>query len=160
LNTNLRNIDRLFALPALGNLRVFQYYYGMNSGYTLRNAYPLTALANNSSLKRLKTLRLHAGRDATIDVEEMDAVLRSTHLPGLTHLQAHMTPFGDEGCRRIIGSGALRRLEVLDIGYGNMTDEGANLLAACPDLKHLDVLDVSRNALTAEGIAALRATGI
>src|SRR5260370_33798241 len=32
LNAGLRNVERLFALPALGNLRVLQYYYGMDSG--------------------------------------------------------------------------------------------------------------------------------
>jgi hypothetical protein len=78
----------------------------------------------------------------------------------LTHLQVRITTFGDEGCRTFIDSGALRRLEVLDLGYGNMTDEGARLLAACPDLKHLSALDVTRNALTASGIAALRDTRI
>jgi uncharacterized protein (TIGR02996 family) len=160
LNTNLPGIDELFALPALGNIRVLQYYYGSDYLGDNGNAYPLTALANNASLQRLTTLRLHPGRDATIDLAEMDAVLRSPRLPSLTHLQVHMTTFGDEGCRSIIDSGALRRLKVLDIGYGNMTDEGARLLAACPALKHLEVLDVSRNALTARGIAALRATGI
>jgi hypothetical protein len=162
LNTALPGIDRLFALPALGNLRVLQYYYGSDyhpSGSS-GPVYPLSALANNASLGRLTTLRLHAGREATIDLEEMDAVLRSPHLPSLTHLQVHMTTFGNEGCPRIIESGALRRLKILDIGYGNMTDEGARLLAACPDLKSLGVLDVSRNALTADGVAALRATGI
>jgi uncharacterized protein (TIGR02996 family) len=168
LNTHLAGIDRLFALPALGNIRVLQYYYGSQSWqgdaatyqYNPDSAYPLTALANNASLQRLTTLRLHAGRDGTIALGEMAAVLRSPHLPNLTHLQVHMTTFGDEGARAIIQSGALRRLKVLDIGYGNMTDQGARLLADCPDLKHLEVLDVSRNALTAEGVAALRATGI
>jgi uncharacterized protein (TIGR02996 family) len=160
LNTNFRGIDRLFALPALGNIRVLQYYYG--TGYVGNNPapYPLAALANNVSLRRLTTLRLHPGRDTTIGLDEMDAILRSPHLPSLTHLQVHMTTFGDEGCRRLVDSGILRRLKVLDIGYGNMTDEGARLLVGCPDLKHLEVLDVSRNALTARGIAALRATGI
>jgi uncharacterized protein (TIGR02996 family) len=162
LNTHLPGIENLFALPTLGNIRVLQHYYG--SSYAMRNppvsAYPLTALANNASLQGLTTLRLHAGRDATIELEEMAAVLRSPHLPSLTHLQVHMTTFGDEGCRTIIQSGALRRLKVLDIGYGNMTDDGARLLAACPDLKHLEVLDVTRNALTASGIAALRTTRI
>ena len=162
LNTTLSGIDRLFALPSLGNLRVLQYYYG--SEYDARNAgsgiYPLTALANNASLGRLTTLRLHAGRETTIDVDEVDAVLRSPHLPSLTHLQVHTLTSGDEGSRRIIDSGVLRRLKTLDIGYGNMTDEGARLLAACPDLKHLEVLDVSHNLLTEQGIAALRATGV
>jgi uncharacterized protein (TIGR02996 family) len=160
LNTTLPGIDRLFALPALGKLRVLQYYYGMDSAYNRDDAYPLTTLANNTSLQRLTTLRLHAGRDATIDLAQMAAVLRSPHLPHLTHLQVHMTTFGDEGCRTIIQSGALRRLKVLDIGYGSMTDEGARLLAGCAELKNLEVLDVSRNALTAQGIAALQAVGI
>src|SRR5262249_23298552 len=114
----------------------------------------------NTSLRRLTTLRLHPGRDGTVDLEEMDALLRSPHLPSLTHLQVHMTTFGDEGVRRIIESGILRRLKVLDIGYGNKTDEGAPLLAACHDLKHREGLDVSRNALTARGIDALRRVGI
>ena len=62
--------------------------------------------------------------------------------------------------RAIIDSGILRRLETLDIGYGNMTDEGARLLAACPDLTRLKELDVSHNELTAQGVAALRAAGV
>jgi uncharacterized protein (TIGR02996 family) len=160
LNTSLAGIDRLFALPALGKLRVLQYYYGMNSGWNRSDGYPLTRLANNRALRHLMTLRLHPGRDTEVGLDEMDAVLRSRHLSGLTHLQVHMTTFGDEGARRIVESGALGRLKALDIGHGNMTDEGARLLAGCADLKHLEVLDVSRNALTAEGIAALEATGI
>jgi uncharacterized protein (TIGR02996 family) len=163
LNTNLRGVEKLFALPQLGNVRVLQYYYGStyySESRNRANAYPLTALANNASLKRLTTLRLHPGRDEVLALNDLAALLRSPNLPSLTHLQAHMTTFGDEGCRPIIESWALRRLKVLDIGYGNMTDEGARQLAACPDLKRLEVLDVSRNALTARGVAALRATGV
>jgi len=161
LNDGFADISRLFASPKLGNLRLLQYYYGSDyAGGENAAAYPLTVLANNRSLQRLTTLRLHAGRDTTIDLDQMDAVLRSPHLPSLSRLQVHMTVFGDEGSQRIIGSGALRRLKLLDIGYGNMTDAGARLLAACPDLKNLAILDVSRNALTDDGIAALRATGI
>jgi hypothetical protein len=160
LNTSLPGIDRLFALPALGNLRVLQYYYGCNYVGENPAAYPLTVLANNTSLGRLTTLRLHTGRDATIDLEELDAVLRSPNLPSLTHLQVHMTTFGDAVCAPLIESGVLRRLRVLDIGYGNLTDEGARRLATCSDLKRLGALDVSRNALTAQGVAALRAAGV
>ncbi len=162
LNTDFAGIEQLFASPALGNLRVLQYYYGSEyfGGPNPDEAYPLRALAENAALRRLTTLRLHPGRDTTVALQEMAAVLHSPHLPGLTHLQVHMTAFGDEGCRAIIESGALRRLKVLDIGYGNMTDAGARRLAACPDLKHLEVLNVSRNALTAKGVAALRATGV
>lgn len=161
LNTGLSDIDRLFALPTLDHLRTLQYYYGSDYwGNTQGSAYPLAALAGNVSLRRLTTLRLHAGRSTRIDIEQMNAVLHSPNLPNLTHVQIHTIDRGDEGCRRIIASGILRRLKTLDVGYGNMTDEGARLLAACPDLKHLDSLDVSRNALTVDGIAALRATGI
>jgi uncharacterized protein (TIGR02996 family) len=157
LNTKLPGIEDLFALPALDNIRMLQYYY---AGDYPDPAYPLTELASNPSLQRLTTLRVHPGRDGRIDLEELDAVLRSPNLPSLTHLQARMTTFGDEGCRRIIESGALRRLKILDVGYGNMTDAGARLLAACPDLTNLDTLDVTRNALTPTGIAALRETGV
>jgi Ran GTPase-activating protein (RanGAP) involved in mRNA processing and transport len=71
-----------------------------------------------------------------------------------------MTTFEDEGVRRIIDSGILRRLKTLDLAYGTMTDEGARLLAASPDAKRLEVLDVSRNALTGAGITALRSAGV
>jgi uncharacterized protein (TIGR02996 family) len=152
LNTELTDIKKLFALPKLDNLRVLQYYFG--------GSYPLPALAKNASLQRLTTLRLHAGRDATIELKEMDALLRSPHLPSLTHLQVHMTTFGDDGPRKIVKSGILGRLRELDLGYGAMTDEGAHILAGCPDLKHLQRLDVRRNALTDAGIAALKAVGI
>jgi uncharacterized protein (TIGR02996 family) len=161
LNTHLADIDRLFAHPSLGNLRVLQYYYGTDYyGRRAGVAYPLGALAGNASLKRLTTLRLHPGRDATVELPELDALLRSPGLPSLAHLQVHMTTFGDEGCRRIVDSGILRRLKTLDVGYGSMTDDGARILAECPDLKNLEVLDVSRNALTGEGIDALQAVGI
>jgi uncharacterized protein (TIGR02996 family) len=161
LNTHLRNIERLFAHPVLGQLRRLQYYYG--SDYLSNRpgtSYPLSVLAKNAALTRLTHLRLHPGRDTTIDLEELDAILRSRHLPSLTHLQVHMTTFGDEGCRAIVRSGILRRLRSLDLGYGNMTDAGAQILAECPDLKDFDLLDVSRNGLTEQGIAALRTVGI
>lgn len=160
LNTSLPSIDKLFASPKLGNLRVLQYYFGMDADYINHDGYPLSALAGNASLKKLTALRLHPGRDTTIDADQLDALLHSPNLPCLSHLQIHMTNYGDEGCRRIVRSGILRQLKTLDIGYGNMTDEGARLLAASPDLKNLELLDVSRNALTAEGIAALQATGV
>jgi uncharacterized protein (TIGR02996 family) len=161
LNTNLPGIDRLFASRTLEKVRVLQYYYGTGY-YSGANspAYPLTALAKNASLKQLTTLRLHPGREAEVELGEMEAILRSKHLPKLTELQVHMTTFGDAGCRSIVESGVMTRLRSLDIGYGNMTDGGARLLADCLDLRHLEVLNVSRNALTADGIHALRGTGI
>jgi uncharacterized protein (TIGR02996 family) len=164
LNTDFTGIDEIFASKLLGNLRVFQYYYGISEYYggsrPPPNPYPLSALAENKSLKHLTTLRFHPGRDATIDIDELDALLNSKNLPALAHLQVHMTTFGDEGVARIVSSDILKRLKTLDIGYGNMTDDGARKLAACSDLKKLDVLNVSRNALTGAGLTALRATGV
>jgi uncharacterized protein (TIGR02996 family) len=161
LNTNFAGINRLFGHKALGQLRVLQYYFGSN--YSAKNpggTYPLKLLATNTAPKKLTHLRLHPGREATLELDEVDAILTSKNLPALTHLQLHMTTYGDEGCRRIVKSGILTRLKELDIGHGNMTDEGAKILAACPDLKKLESLDVSRNALTKKGIAALKAVGI
>jgi uncharacterized protein (TIGR02996 family) len=161
LNDTLYGIDPLFAHTGLGNLRVLQYYYASSyAAGTQDEAYPLSVLAANRSLGKLTTLRLHPGRDATININELDPLLRSPNLPSLTHLQVHMTAFGDEGCRRIVESGILKRLKTLDLAYGGMTDAGARLLASSPDVRHLVVLDVSRNALTGAGIAALRATGV
>jgi uncharacterized protein (TIGR02996 family) len=162
LNTNLRDVDALFASPLIGGLRALQYYYGSARSWPRDRAavpYPLSTLAQNKVLKNLTTLRLHPGRDATIDLDELDALLRSKNLPALTHLQVHMTTFGDDGADRIVRSGVLKRLKTLDIAYGNMTDAGARVLAACADLKNLDVLDVSRNCLTNAGAGALRAAG-
>jgi uncharacterized protein (TIGR02996 family) len=162
LNTELRPIGDLFSSALLGNLRVLQYYYGTNySVYQSQaRAYPLSVLAENKALKNLTTLRFHPGRDATIDIDELDALLRSKNLPALKHLQIHMTTYGDEGADRIVASGVLKRLKTLDIGYGNMTDAGAQVLAASPDFKHLEALNVTQNALTRTGISALKGAGV
>jgi uncharacterized protein (TIGR02996 family) len=157
LNTAIQGVRALFASPALGNLRVLQYYYGF-ADYERPDevAYPLAALAKNKALANLHTLRLHPGRDATVALEDFVALVRSKHLPALRHLQVHMTTFGDEGVEAVLGRGILKRLKTLDLGYGNITDDGAKALAACPDLKNLDALDVSCNALTKRGVQALR----
>jgi uncharacterized protein (TIGR02996 family) len=161
LNTPLAGINDLFELPAFEKIRVLQYYYGSDYSMTgPANAYPLETLASNTSLQNLTTLKLHAGRETTIDIDQMDALLRSAHLPALVHLQVQMTTFGDEGARRVVASGALRKLKILSLAYGNMTDDGARLLAASPDLKHLDQLDVTCNALTDVGVQVLEATGV
>jgi uncharacterized protein (TIGR02996 family) len=162
LNTELHPIEDVFSSARLGNLRVFQYYYGTNYSHYPRqdDPYPLGALAKNKALVNLHTLRFHPGRDSEIDLDEFDALLKSKHLPALRHLQVHMTNFGDDGADRIVKSGILKRLKTLDIGYGNMTDAGARALAASADLKNLEVLDVSRNALTNGGITALKKAGV
>jgi hypothetical protein len=162
LNTELNPIDDVFSSKLLGNLRVLQYYYGTNySNYRSRaNPYPLSVLAANKSLKNLATLRFHPGRDAEIDLDELDALLNSKNLPALAHLQVHMIANADEAAGRIASSGILKRLKTLDIAYGTMTDDGARVLAACPDLKKLEVLNVSHHALTSTGVSALKKAGV
>ena len=162
LNAALQPIDDVFASKHIGNLRVLQYYYGSNYAHYQSQAdpYPLSALAKNKALTNLHTLRFHPGRDATIEIGEFDALVRSKNLPALAHLQVHMTTFGDEGAERIVASGILKRLKTLDLGFGNMTDDGARALAASPDVKNLEVLDVSRNALSSAGVNALKKAGV
>jgi uncharacterized protein (TIGR02996 family) len=162
LNNSDGDVGPLFESSALGGLRVLQFYYALGSSYPPRTgpAYPLSALAGNTALRNLHTLRLHPGRDATLEIDEVRALLSSPNLPALRHLQLHMTDYGDAGAQAIAESGILGRRKVLDIAYGNMTDEGARLLAESPGLKNLELLDVSRNALSPVGIAALRETGV
>ncbi len=160
LNVDVEHVGRLFASPALGGLRVLQYYFGVGRYRATEPEYPLSALAGNAALTRLHTLRLHPGRDAGIALPELEALLRSPNLPALAHLQVHMTQEGDGLARLIAGSGILRRLKTLDLAYGNMTDAGAALLANAPGISGLEVLNVSRNALTAAGVTALKDAGI
>ncbi|HUR52845.1 MAG TPA: WGR domain-containing protein [Gemmataceae bacterium] len=163
LNVSVGSPEDLFSSPLLGSLRAFQFYFG-TADYSEHgqesDPYPLSVLAENTALEKLTTLRLHPGRDASIDLGEFDALLRSPNLPALEHLQVHMTTFGDEGAERVVRSGILKRLKTLDLGYGNMTDVGAGILASSPDIKKLSVLNVSRNALTYGGIHALTLAGV
>jgi uncharacterized protein (TIGR02996 family) len=153
---HLRDADGLFDLP-MPKLRVLQLYHGWS--------YPLNKLAKNPSLTNLTHLLCHPhaleyGNSPYIRFTELEAVCRSPHLTGLTHLRLRLTDFGDDGVREIIGSGILKRLKVLDLRHGRVTDEGAKLLAACPDLKHLEHLDLSRNCITEAGAETLTATNV
>jgi uncharacterized protein (TIGR02996 family) len=149
---------RLFRLRNLGHLRSLHVEQALH--------YPLRDLAANPSLGHLTHLMLCPGlpeeRDAGafITLEGLRALLRSKHLPALTHLTLSASDFGDEGCRELVASGMLKRLEALDLALGRITDEGARALADCPDLRHLQALDVSGNRLTRAGVRALRATGV
>lgn len=163
INNEMRPIDDVFSSELLANIRVLQYYYASayNTYRDPHEPYPLGSLAANKSLKNLTTLRFHPGRDAEIDIDELDALLNSKNLPSLEHLQVHMIANADEAADRIARSGILKRLKTLDIAYGVMTDDGARVLAAaCPDLKKLEVLNVSHHALTSTGVSALKKTGV
>lgn len=159
-NTSVNDVKSLFSYDGFHKLRVLQYYYGENSYGRREKTYPLALLAKNPSLGNITTLKFHPGREAELNLEDVQALLKATNMPKLTHLQLHMTTYGDDLIEPLIKSKIMQRLEVLDIGYGNLTDEGARELAAAPDLKHLKVLNIHRNALTVKGIAYLKATGV
>jgi hypothetical protein len=95
-----------------------------------------------------------------LPLEQVQALVRSPHLPCLTHLQLRLSNMGDAGVRALIDSGFLARLKGLDLRHGCITDEGARQLADCPDVWRLEHLDLSRNAVSAAGLALLRQAGV
>jgi uncharacterized protein (TIGR02996 family) len=151
LLVNGYDLARLFVLPNLQHLRVLKVYH-------LEAVYPLELLADNPALNELTDLRLHphASPEPLIDLASVRALLNSSHLRNLTHLQLRCSNLGDVGCTEIVTSGNLRRLRSLDLRHGEITDVGAGILAECPDLRHLERLDIERNGLTQTGIDALR----
>jgi uncharacterized protein (TIGR02996 family) len=150
-------LETLFALPNLTRLRVLQVYHEVD-------VYPLAKLAANPALQNLTTLRLHPAHnnrdDSWLPRAEVAALLRSPNLPSLTHLHLHASDLGDEGCRDIVASGILKRLQVLDLRHGCIHDEGARTLAACPDVKRLELLSLANNELTDAGQELLRGLAI
>jgi uncharacterized protein (TIGR02996 family) len=154
------DMDKLFALKNLKNLRILQVYHCYR--------YPLEVLARNAAFANLTHLLFfpHAmeyddeDEGAYINLAGVRALLRSKHLNKITHLQLRLSDLGDEGCRDIVDCGILGRLKVLDLMHGRITDDGAYALAAAPELKNLDLLEISYNRLTSAGIKALRGTGV
>ena len=96
-----------------------------------------------TSRKRVNTA---VAEQSFIPLEQVRALVRSTHLKKLTHLQLRLSDMGDDGIREFIASGILKQLKWLDLRHGCVTDEGARLLAECPDAKHLERIDLSRNS--------------
>ena len=153
------DLDRLFSLP-LDKLRHLQVDHCTR--------YPLKVLAQNASLSNLTRLAFHPhameyedGDDgAYIGLAGVRALMRSSHLRKLEHLQLRLSDMGDAGIQEFLDNGHLKRLKTLDLSGGVVTDAGARLLAASPDIKNLQSLDLSMNRLTQDGIAALQATGV
>jgi uncharacterized protein (TIGR02996 family) len=152
------DMEKLFALKNLTNLRVLQIYHNYR--------YPLEILAGNPTFQNLTHLLLYphalepGDEGAYIDLDAVRALAQSKHLPKLTHLQLRLSDMGDEGVEVLVRSGLLGRLKMLDLMHGRITDEGAHALAACPGIGQLEQLEISHNRLTNAGIAALRASGI
>jgi uncharacterized protein (TIGR02996 family) len=151
------DMDQLFGLKTLGQLRILQVYHN--------HKYPLAKLAKNPSLGRVTHLLFHPhaldeDEEASIRLPGVRAVVRASNLPALTHLRLRLSDMGDRGCQEIVGSGILKRLKMLDLRHGCVSDKGARILADCPDMRNLELLDLNRNCLTADGIKALKAAGI
>ncbi len=148
--------NQIFALPTLNNLRILQVYHNDN--------YPLARLAKNPALGKLTHLLCHPHamdeEEPYIRLPGLRAVVRSTTLPSLTHLQLRLSDFGDKGAAEVVASGVLKRLKMLDLRGGTITDKGAAELAACPDLRNLESLNLDRNCLSAKGVAALKKTSV
>jgi uncharacterized protein (TIGR02996 family) len=163
------DLTELFGLRTLADLRLLQVYH-------VNQVHRLDILAKNSVFENLTHLYLHPHclawhrnaeidegfleRDGYIPLSMLTALLRSRHLPNLTHLRLRMSSMGDSGCKQIVESGILKRLQSLDLRHGCITDEGARLLAECPDVRGLKWLDLDRNGLTADGIAQVKGLGI
>jgi uncharacterized protein (TIGR02996 family) len=152
------DLETLFGLPALANLRTLLVYHHPER-------YPLGVLANNPALGQLATLRLRPAHSEPRDGpflprDGVSALIHSPHLTSLRHLHLHASGLGNEGCEEIVRSGLLKRLKVLDLRHGCVQDEGALTLAACPDIKNLEFLCLADNELTPVGQAALKRLGI
>jgi uncharacterized protein (TIGR02996 family) len=152
------DVNKLFALRALDNLRLLKVYH-------ISTLHRLEVLAANPSLGKLTHLlfqppSLNFQDEPSINLEGARALFHSPHLPSLTHLQLRMSGIGDAGCEEIVRSGILKRLKVLDLRFGTITDAGAETLAACPDTRGLKRLELDANLLTDEGISALKAQRI
>jgi uncharacterized protein (TIGR02996 family) len=147
---------QLFGLKTLDYLRVLRVYHNNN--------YPLAVLAKNPSLGRLTHLLTHPhamdGEHPYIRTPAVKALVNSTTLLALTHMQLRLSDMGDKGVKEIVASGILTRLKVLDLQHGCVSDKGADLIAKCADAKKLERLDLMDNALSPAGVAALEAAGV
>jgi uncharacterized protein (TIGR02996 family) len=149
--------ERLFGLRNLEQLRILQVYDA--------SRYPLAEFAANPAVARLTHLllqprKLFPGEDAHIQLNDVRALVRSPHLPSLTHLTIRLSDMGDAGVEVLLASGILRQLEVLDLRYGQISDAGASRLAACPDVARLKQLNLSNNRLSERGETFLRSAGV
>jgi uncharacterized protein (TIGR02996 family) len=152
------DMERLFALKNLTNLRVLQIYHNHN--------YPLEILAANPAFQNLTHVLFHPhalepdDEGAYINLDGVTALVHSPHLRSLAHLQLRISDMGDDGCEAIVRSGILKRLKTLDLTLGRISDRGAEILAGCPDLRNLELLEVTNNRLSKAGIEALRRAGV
>src|SRR5262249_39972620 len=148
--------QRLFALTNLQSLRELVVYHGYDE-------FRPDVLAANKSLRSLQRLRMHpshSNSDSLLPRNRVVELFTSPNLPALRHLHLRGGDLGDEGCKALVESGILKRLETLDLRFGCITDAGARLLANCPDIRHLKHLSLEDNQLTDAGVELLEALPI
>jgi len=116
----------------------------------------LLVLCRTRNLANLRWLEL---RGYALSPPELDVLLNPPHLPRLIHLGLRLaSALETEDCETLLASSLLRQLKVLDLQRCGLTDVQARVLAT-GDLTHLELLNVDNNRLTAEGLRVLRATG-
>src|SRR5262249_2051463 len=111
--------DALFRM-GLRKLRVLRLCHGRR--------YPVELLEEDAAfgtVSHLPLAEMRYGRERGLRLPGLRAVLRSPDLKKLTHLQFRGSDAGDDGCKEIVRSGALKRLKSLDLRYGYVTDAGA-----------------------------------
>jgi uncharacterized protein (TIGR02996 family) len=148
-NLNLKALFGL-TLPRLQSLIV----------YHVRDRHPLGVLAVNPGMPALEYLRVrpsHQWDNSAVPRAEVVKLLRSPHFPKLRELHLHASDLGNAGCRDVVDSGVLKRVEVLDLSFGCISDAGVRTLLASPDIHRLKTLDLSYNEITDEGGALLAA---
>jgi uncharacterized protein (TIGR02996 family) len=107
-------------------------------------------------MPRLRELNVNSGGvDGDLSFFELLAE-RQLHT-----LRLERARLSDEGVRRLVRSGLLAHLKVLQMWNARFTDDGARSLARNKaQLRKMALLDVSFNWLTEEGIELLRKTGV
>jgi hypothetical protein len=103
------------------------------------------------ALEYLRVRPSHQWGNSAVPRAEVVKLLHSPHFPKLRELHLHASDLGDAGCRDVVASGILKRIEVLDLSFGCISDAGVRVLLASPDIQRLKMLDLSYNEITAEG---------
>lgn len=86
---------------------------------------------------------------------ELESILESPYLTGLTALELAGTPLGLVGARALARLPLLSQLTRLELSSCSLLDEGNTTLIRSPHLTSLRILGLQANGLTANGINAL-----
>jgi Ran GTPase-activating protein (RanGAP) involved in mRNA processing and transport len=149
------------ALPAVTHLGIYNMHVG-DAG-----ASALAAALDRGALPRLKALWLNNADIGDAGLVALAPALRRR--PALNHLYLIGNPFGDEGLAALVAppppagalplpTGGLKKLEVLDLDYTQVSDAGCAALAAAldsgalPALGHLMLDDIPASAAAKDAV--------